>query len=437
MLRGRCSAVLGMVLMLATSQAEAREVGLFVEGRIGGDSNVLRSGQEKVEDGFFEISPRISLSEKHRQFNYDIAYRPTFRTFAETEDIDGLDHLARGNGTWRVTPLDALSFSFRYSNQRQLRAEQILDDSGQFFPEPSDRSRLRRTNAQLRYSRQLTPDWSAFLAADVDDFDPTPDGRRSQADTRAYSLRGGGDHAFDEKTSAGFSLAGRFRDTRVQRFDFNETDAPDVTSDLIDPREDRRVPSSKTLTWDLSFNLSRQISETMRVSVQVGPSFISTKLVPDIFFRRDAALPDGDDTIYDQQTSIFAGASFDKRWSKSRFTANYSRSEFRGGFTTSATISDDVTVRGVHEWNRRLVSRLDLGWNRRVQIVDVPGLNNLDTTQWRAVLVNTYRINRKLSLIGQYAFLTQDIDGGVNSPGVGDTHTGFLSLRYTFDPIIF
>lgn len=424
MFRGRRSAVLGLFLMLAACSAEARELGLSIDGRVGGDSNVTRSRDDEIEDGFFEVSPRFSLTESQQEFNYNVYYRPTFTTFAKSSNIDGIDHLASGDGRWSVTPIDSLSFGFLYSDYRRLRADQVQNDVGVFFLEPSDRNRLRRANGRISYSRQITPDWSGFVSVNVDDFDPVPDNRGSAADTRAYSGRIGGNHAFNQKTSAGLSAGGRFRDTRVQRVDDNTgIDPPNP----VDPT----APSSNTLIWDFSVNLSHQLSETMSISAQVGPSFISTELVPDIFYREIES------RRYRQETSIFAAVSFTKRWKRSRFSANYVRSEFRGGFSASSTISDEVDFDLVHEWTRRLVSRIKVGWNQRQQIVDVPGAVDTDTTQWRAILTNTYKINRKLSLIGQYVFRRQDREGGVNSSFAVDTHTGFLSLRYTFDPITF
>ncbi len=407
MFRARLGAVLGLIWMLAVGSAEAGELGLALDGRVGGDSNVLRSSFDKVDDAFFEFSPRFSVRETQRELTYDFFYRPTFTTYAETEGIDGVDHLITGSSSWRFTPRDNLSASLRYGDRRQLRFDDA-DPTPILLLVPSDRSRIRLTTARVSYSRQLTPVWSGYFSLDLDDFDSAPDDFGSLPDTRAYSGRIGGDHAFNQKTSAGLSASGRFRDTKAQG-----------------------PSSAKALIWDVSINLSQQLSDTMSISLQVGPSFISTKIVPDI------ALRDFVPTTFTQQTSIFASANFEKSWRKARFNASYVRSEFRGGISVSSTFSDEVDVDFVYDLTRRLVARMNASWNQRKQIVDIEGFGNLDTTQWRAVCTLSYRLSRQLNLIGQYAFRTQEVKGRANFTGVGDIHTGFLSLRYTFDPIIF
>lgn len=380
-----------------------------VDGRFGGDSNVLRSGAESVGDGFFEISPRLTVREQQSDLNYNFLYVPIFTTYFETDGIDGVDHLIRGSGAWSITPRDNLSANVRYGNRRQLRFEDA-DPSNVLLLEPADRIRIRRTTASLSYSRQFTPTWSGSLTVDVDDFDPSADNVGSVPDTRSYSGRAGVNYALDGKTSFGVSAAGRFRDTRSQ--------LPN--------------PSAKALIWDVSLSLSRRLSDSATISVQVGPSFISTEIVPDLLVR--AA---GGNREFRQDTSIFASVSFNQQWQKARFSLAYVRSEFRGGISASSTISDDVDLNLRYDFNRKTFAQLNAGWTQRDQLVDVGNFSGLDSTQWQAIATITHRLTRHLSVIGQYSFRNISVDNGLSSGGVGDINTGFLSLRYTFDPIIF
>ena len=192
-------------------------------------------------------------------------------------------------------------------------------------------------------------------------------------------------------------------------------------------------PSAKALIWDFSISLSRRLSDTSSISIQVGPSFISTELIPDILLRPRANTR----REFRQDTSIFANVTFEKQWQNAELSLSYVRSEFRGGVSASSTILDDVNLDLRYDFNRQTFVQANAGWTLREQIVDIEGFNGLDTTQWQASVTMTHRLTRQLSLIGQYAFRLQQVEGGNNALSVGATHTGFLSLRYIFDPIKF
>ena len=129
-----CASILGLGLMLTASSTEARELELFLETRLGGDSNVFRRAEDPADQnldpkaaGTWEISPRLTLRDEQDELEYDFRYQPTYERFFAVEDggndddISGFDHLAAGDFVWRVSPITSIGGNGRFSRQRRLR----------------------------------------------------------------------------------------------------------------------------------------------------------------------------------------------------------------------------------------------------------------------------------------------------------------------------
>ena len=71
MARAQLCAILGIALMLAATPSQARELVLGVDSRIGGDNNIFRATSDKTEDGFWSISPRLTLRALNKKLNYN------------------------------------------------------------------------------------------------------------------------------------------------------------------------------------------------------------------------------------------------------------------------------------------------------------------------------------------------------------------------------
>ncbi len=109
MQRAHVCAGLGLGFMLAASSTYAGEVQLSVENRIGGDSNVFRAANsriddgtppevhtaaDKIHDGTIDISPTLGVHDDDEDISYGLNYAPTYRNFLKTSGIDGVDHRA-------------------------------------------------------------------------------------------------------------------------------------------------------------------------------------------------------------------------------------------------------------------------------------------------------------------------------------------------------
>jgi len=406
MFRAQFCALLGIGLMLAAASTQARELGLSVDTRIGGDNNVFRTTGGKKSDGFWELSPTVSLRTRNQKLNYDFNYTPTYSTYFKSSGIDGFDHRGQGILSWRPTPVDTIDFNANYRNVRLIREVDVTGGGATPVIEESDRERYQVANVRLSYDRALTARWSTQLAATFDDYDYS---RSDSIDSRGYSVELRTQYAWKPITVLGLASSYRRRDS-----DSSAASRPDEETNIV----------------NISAFIQHSVTPTINAVVQAGPSFIDTKQkfsVPFTMFDSD-----------DQSTSYFALARVEKRWQKSKVSAAYTRSESAGGGSSSASILDDIRLDGNHRFDRRWSVRISAAWVHRKEIAETAGRRE-ETTQYLGYFTLTRRLTRQLSISGQYSFLHQDQnETSFTSQGsIGTIHTGYVSLRYTFDPVVF
>ncbi len=249
MVRAQVCAVFGFVMLVATS-TEARELELSVENRIGGDNNIFGVSRDQTEDGFYEFAPKLVVREEREEVDYNVRYVPVYQAFFDHDNANGWDHLTDGELDWRITPRDTLGVSQRFSDTRRVRLEATEAAAG--LPpvlEENDRERVRRIHAAVYYSRQFTPTLAARVSFQFEDVDF--DSLR-QTDTRAYSGSLAGNYGVSAWTTLGLSGSGRFRENRGSS----------------------RQSSSSAIIGNVGLSLASQLTETVDVFLQAGPSFI-------------------------------------------------------------------------------------------------------------------------------------------------------------------
>ena len=267
MFRARICAFMGFCLMLAPASSEARELRFSVENRVGGNDNVFRSNEDasvdKKADGFWEIAPRLSLAERRGDLTYALQYQPTYEQYFSQEGVSGFDHAVFGNANWRLSGSDALSASGQFASTRRLRQDFADLGSTSGVLQGSDRERIKLGRGRLEYSRYFSPALVGRTSYAIDDLDYS---RRSLSDSRSHTGSVGVNYVLDQLTVVGVTLAGRFRNSRVnQQIRFSGVDL------LF-----QEIRSSSN-TADISFLFSRGITPTVSISASAGPSLIYTE----------------------------------------------------------------------------------------------------------------------------------------------------------------
>ncbi len=407
MLLARDCAILGFGLMLAAASTEARELQFSVESRISGDSNVLRTSSDRRADGIYSLSPEVILRENHSKLNYRFSYRPTYETFFTTSGIDGFDHRAQGVLSWRPTGIGTFDLNGNFSNRRNLRLEDENAGTGSPSFVENDRTRVQRFDAQLSYNRAISEAFSVQASATIDDVDYS---RGTDVDSRAYSGTLGLQYTMNPTTAVGLSASIRERQSR-----------PGGGSQF----------ESDTEIWNVAFSLQRVLTPNLSFSAQAGPSFLSTKqtVPPSSTLQNENS----------SSTSFFALLAIDRAWQRSDFRASYVRSESSGGNNAVSSINDNISLDFHYRIDRQSTFRILAKWLRSEEISSVPGPGGekLETTQYSGFASLNRRITRRWTVVGQLSFISQDQNDTPRSNAIGEVYSGYLSIRYTFDPIVF
>jgi hypothetical protein len=400
----RRSAILGLGLMLAAASTEAREFELSLESRMTGENNVFRTSDNPSSDGFFTLAPRVAVRENNSVLNYDFSYRPTYETYFDTSGIDGFNHSVQGVLGWRPTSTDTFGLNGSFTDRRSLRLEQEVGGvSGSPLVE-SDRQRLERSNASLSYRRNLNDAFSLQASASFEDLAYSDD---TSVDSRSFSGTAGLQYAMSPITITGLSLT--LREIRSR------------PGFALQPETDTEI-------WNLAASVERALTPTLNLSLQAGPSFIETKRRAQVSFGSD---------MDSQTTSYFAAASLEKTWKRAELSGSYTRSESSGGGSTSTSISDVVTLEFTHSITRQWSYRFYGTWLQSEEISASTLSGKRKTTQYRAFVSVTHRVSRQLSVVGQVSYFSQDENEAFNSDSIGGVYSGYLALRYTFDPVVF
>jgi len=411
-------------MMLAASSSFAGQVELFVESRVGGDSNVFRQSHDVTDDGTVDVTSRLRVHDDTEDVNYAFDYQPTYRSFMKTSGIDGVDHNANGRVGWDVTPIDSLRLTSSYYNGRQFLFGSSGGGGGSTFA-VNDRERIRIAHTDLGYRRLLSPRLAVGLNGIFDDFDPSGTEPQSQTDSRAYTGRASLDYSLDERTSIGVSASGRRRENRA-----------------VGPI---RV-STRTEVWDVLFSVSRSLTPTIAVSVEAGPSFIRQQQFPGGAFDLGTCSPPPnvvcDKYAKDEASTVtpFAAVSIKKKWQASDLSLSYLRTEARSGNAQSnSSINDQVEI----TWNVPLSEKLMFSsygaWDRYEQVVTQQGTaGRYRLVNYRATQTLEFTLSRHFLLLGQYTFAYQENDSNIpGGSGEVEFHTGFVGVRYTFEPLAY
>jgi len=434
MVRARLCAIMGLCLMLQAASTEAREVEFFIENRLGMDSNIFRRAEgaspSPAKSGFYELSPRISVRDEQDALTYDVRYQPTYEHFFATDgqadgaDVSGLDHSARGDFRWQPSQRTTVSGDGSFYRNRRLR--QNFRDVG---PVPdaaidsSDNERIQRGRGSVNFSHSMSPRFSAQTSYSYDNMDFN---RREFSDSESHTASIGMNYAVSPKTTFGLTGSARFRESRASVGDVLLTEF-----------------RSRTRTIDLSFTVSHQFSERVELSISVGPSFINTEDEQSNIPTNPN--PDTSDLVqYSADQSIFAVVSGVYRWKNGNAKVGYTRSEAGGGGGTSAaSIVDDISVNLYHRLDRDWTVRLGGGWNNRSS-VSSNAFFGLDTRVERVYVRGSIerRLTPRVALIASARWSNQTADQFRFLPRFDRTTesaitSGYLSLRYTFEPRIF
>ncbi len=419
MVRAHFCVSMGLSLMLAAAKTEAGQLEFFVENRLGGTDNVFErandSGQPRKSDGFWEVAPRVVVSDVNGEFEYDFRYQPTFQKFFTETNVAGWDQKAQGRLDWRITPRDVFEASGSFSSARQVR-EEIIDGGVDPDPavEPSDRQRINRGRSRFSFSHGFTQALSSRVEYSLDDLDYSV---QSVSDSRAHTGSLGLNYTLGSLTSIGVTGSVRFRNARVN----STTAGGDVIQEI----------SSRSRSIDMSFSVRRRLSKTIDLSAQAGPSFIDTQQ------ERQITGATAKLKSYSKDQSVFAAVSATKKWRKGKLTLTYTRHESGAGGTASSSIVDDLVILGSYRHDRQWSMSANASWSLLTELADdLSGGIDQEVTRFRVFGTVSRKVLPQLDVVARFHYRIQS-QRQTGRDTDNENMTGWLGLQYNFDPIVF
>ncbi len=439
----RC-VLIGVFSMLAATSTYAGEAELSLEGRMGVDTNVLRRPTSPKsasprgggsEAAYWEFAPSLRVLERKEPVSYSFEYRgvPTAILRDGNGSPAGITYDARRIATWRDHAV-----GYRHGVVSEDTTTSADFDSAADV-DPADPTRFLRlgratgngfaSRTPTRLHAELRPDQIPHLGFDFADIDfvsnsnPTID----TVDTRSYTISVSPSFVLDARTSVGFGVTGRYRQNFGKRF---FPDGPDFGTD-----PDPFGADSVVRSGDVSLQVSRQLSPTSSISLAAGPSILHTEV-------EAAAVGPGINTNDEQlDLSWFAQGSYQKRWQNSRLQLAYSRFESASGGAGASSIVDQATMSFDHRPAERWTVRLIFNWNLREQLVDSDViLNGQDekTTRYQGVASSIrYRVTKRIFVTSQVQYRYQEQRVKNSGDLASEIFTGFIGLRYTFEPLTY
>ena len=104
----------------------------------------------------------------------------------------------------------------------------------------------------------------------------------------------------------------------------------------------------------------------------------------------------------------------------------------------NSSIVDDVSFFAEYRYDQKWKAWMSLGWNRRQEISDdLLASTDRDLTRYRVVGNVTRNILPRLDVVARVDYIHRTEKRQLQTNPVTESVTGFISLRYNFDPIVF
>jgi hypothetical protein len=412
----------------AAGIAEAGDLKLGAETKVGYDSNVFSRDDDVVDSAVFRLSAWGSVEDELEKGTYKLRYQPTFFINESSRAKNTWNHRASAEGVYHFSPRTSVRLVDEFAF-----LERVVFAPGDPAPDANINDSNRRTtrnSLSLHFNHMLTRRTSLFTSAnytifrfnrsrDEDNDAVSGDAGLNYALTKTITLGGGG------------QLSYRSFDAEKNRsaFCFGEDG-----------------PGSRTVSYSGFGFGSYQYDENMSVNLRIGPARIETTQ-----FRCPGLLQQFESEKVNQ-TTWFARGELVKRWKHVSSSLSYHRFEGFGGSVGSSTVNDTLLARVGWKLDRYWTLRLRGSWIRRVQDAarnpTTRAKLEIETTTWTIAGSVRRQLLKRLSASVDVSYRNQDLDNNYSNPlgvppaflpppriGSYDGVLVFAGLRYELDPI--
>ena len=233
--------------MCTLTTAKAHEIQLGVNTELGFQTNVLKTIIDPKPDGIFVLTPIITLAQPEEDLSYNIEYRPRFTAYMDTSDIDGLDHLLRGDGSYQFNSKDSVFFRTNFIRTRQIRNQSTIDASGQPITVASANGTTQQFFLEGSWQHSFGPRTFGTASLTYDRWDYTTE---NNIDNQGFRGQLGATHALSERLILSADAGARYRSFSSSSFS----------------------PASYNTTLNFNLGFDYRISEKWRLRGGAGPA---------------------------------------------------------------------------------------------------------------------------------------------------------------------
>ncbi|MEM7413196.1 MAG: hypothetical protein AAF430_23400 [Myxococcota bacterium] len=266
-------AVLPYVIFLTASAALGADLSFSAESSAAYDSNVFRSEDDEEDDFLFRLRPGIRVHEdRGDDITYSFAYElPIEFALENNRELQDFDHVARARVDYHVSDQLTLFLSddlrfLRSTLRREQTGENVIGDSLSIATVQDERDRVTLNDGTVGARYLVTPRLVVNAIASSNYFETT---REDRSDN--YSFGGTVDTRYALTARHQIGIGGRYV---LQEFE---------GSDRIEGSRTNIIGGFASWRW--------VVSNTLRLEVRGGPSYIDTEQDDSDRFRSALAVP--------------------------------------------------------------------------------------------------------------------------------------------------
>ncbi len=405
--------------LLSSGIAEAGEVTLGAETRVGYDSNVFNRSDDSggdVDSAVIMLRARGQVRDELERGEYLLRYVPTYFINVASEANNYMNHQANLSGTYHFSPRTQVTLAdeFQFIEKIVFSPEDSPSGSPPPAGDPDFDDQNRRTirnSASVGGRHLLTPRWSVFSGGAYTIYRYS---RSNEQDNELVTGNLGTSYALNQRTRIGAGGGMTYRT-------FEGTSVETATGVPLCFGEES--PRPRSLSYSGYAFVGYELDDTTHFEAQAGPARIESDryvcgqffFPPDPFFRK----------IESNQTTWFASGVLSKRWQRVKASLRYRRSEGLGG-ASETTVND--TLVGRADWTPARFWHLGArgGWIQRDASL------SSKTTTWTAALQLSRQFLRRLRGSVVVSYRNQYSNVGARD---FDTWRASVGLRYDLDPI--
>ncbi len=232
--------------------AQAHQVQIGVDQGIGVQSNLFGTTTSETASGYYEISPRLILSQPESDFTYNLEYQPSYRAYFNIDGVNGWNQTVRGRAKNQINGRDAIRLDAEFLLAQAIRSIGTFDSSGQPLVVANGNGTNQRFDTDLAFDHSFSSRMVGTLAFNYNRWDYTDS---NNVDNQGIGAQLQLTQALRERLLVGMNMEGRYRS-------FDETGF---------------APASYSTVLNANLLIQYQVTPTLRFEVSGGPAGVFTQ----------------------------------------------------------------------------------------------------------------------------------------------------------------